>query len=166
MSRAPIENIDVVIGKRLRALRNALKISQGKLGEDVGISFQQVQKYERGSNRISASRLYTIAKALGVDVNVFYEDFLGDASGDGAAGGLAEAGASYRAGPEQDDDVRELLEAFSRIRTPALRASVLQMARSIAENERPDGPVRRRGRFQDGSVPSPRRPPRRSLPPT
>ena len=139
MSRAPIENIDVVIGKRLRALRNALKISQGKLGEDVGISFQQVQKYERGSNRISASRLYTIAQALGVDVNVFYEDFLGGVSGDGTADGLAEAGASYRAGPAEDDDVRELLEAFSRIRTPALRASVLQMARSIADNERADG---------------------------
>ena len=139
MSRAPIESIDVVIGKRLRALRNALKISQGKLGEEVGISFQQVQKYERGANRISASRLYTIAKALGVDVNVFYEDFLTDGGAADAVGGMAESAAPYRAGASggEDDDVRQLLEAFSRIHTPALRASVLNMARSIAENERP-----------------------------
>ena len=141
MSRAPIESIDVVIGKRLRALRNALNISQGKLGEDVGISFQQVQKYERGANRISASRLYTIAKALGVDVNVFYADFLANPSGPDGATGMAEDASPYRAAairtPVEDDDVRELLNAFSRIHTPALRASVLNLARSIAETERP-----------------------------
>lgn len=138
MSRAPIESIDVVIGKRLRTLRNALKISQGKLGEDVGISFQQVQKYERGANRISASRLYQIAKALGVDVNVFYEDFVTEPKGEAAAAGLSESGTPYRAGPSgHDEDVRELLAAFSRIQNPALRASVLNMARSIADSERP-----------------------------
>lgn len=149
MSRAPIESIDVVIGKRLRALRNEKKVSQGKLGEDVGISFQQVQKYERGANRISASRLYTIARALGVGVSYFYEDF--------AAGviplGMAEDGEGYRAGPGVDgEEARQLLAAFARIDNASLRASVLNMARSLADSReggRSDGPAGEPGASTD-----------------
>ncbi len=140
MSRAPIESIDAVIGQRLRTLRTEMKVSQSKLGEDVGISFQQVQKYERGANRISASRLYKIADALSVNVNYFFSDFLGEPE----AAGMAEAAEPYRAPPgpsslKANAEAEALQEAFSRIRTPALRATVLDMARTIAANERRDG---------------------------
>ena len=67
-------NIDTFIGARLRERRAELHISQSELAARIGLTFQQVQKYERGDNRISASRLYEIAQALGVDVSYFYAD--------------------------------------------------------------------------------------------
>lgn len=65
--------VDVHVGARLRARRNAIDLSQEKLGDAVGITFQQIQKYERGSNRISASKLYEFASLLGVEVGFFFE---------------------------------------------------------------------------------------------
>ncbi|MEM7565662.1 MAG: helix-turn-helix transcriptional regulator [Pseudomonadota bacterium] len=137
MSRAPIESIDAVIGQRLRTLRTEMKVSQSKLGDDVGISFQQVQKYERGANRISASRLYKIASALGVNVNYFFTDFFVPANG---ATGMAEEGEPYKAPPsdaaiKEDAEAQALQQAFSRIRTPSVRASILDMTRAIAANQ-------------------------------
>jgi transcriptional regulator with XRE-family HTH domain len=66
--------IDVHVGARLRLRRTLLGLSQEKLGEAVGITFQQLQKYERGSNRISASRLYNLSQVLGVPVAYFFDD--------------------------------------------------------------------------------------------
>jgi|ERR1051325_3389812 transcriptional regulator with XRE-family HTH domain len=68
---------DVAIGQKLRALRLARGLSQGELGDTIGVTFQQVQKYEIGANRISASRLALIAKALGVPVTAFFRAFAG-----------------------------------------------------------------------------------------
>lgn len=72
MSNTP-DPVDVFVGKRLRGRRIELKISQEKLGERVGVTFQQVQKYENATNRISASRLFRIAKILGVPVGHFFD---------------------------------------------------------------------------------------------
>ena len=66
--------IDIHVGARLRLRRTLLGLSQEKLGEAVGITFQQLQKYERGSNRISASRLFNLSQVLGVAVSYFFED--------------------------------------------------------------------------------------------
>lgn len=66
--------IDVYVGARLRLRRSLLGLSQEALGAALGLTFQQVQKYERGANRIGASRLFDLARALGVDVDYFYED--------------------------------------------------------------------------------------------
>lgn len=65
--------IDVHVGSRLRARRVVLKISQGALGSAIGVSFQQCQKYERGSNRISASMLWKLCQELGVTPGYFFE---------------------------------------------------------------------------------------------
>ena len=65
--------IDKYVGSRVRARRVGLRISQTKLGEAFGVTFQQVQKYENGTNRISASNLFKISKTLGVDVSFFFE---------------------------------------------------------------------------------------------
>lgn len=66
-------NIDVLIGARVKGRRIALKISQTKLAEAVGVRFQQVQKYESGANRVSASRLLMIAETLGVSISYFFQ---------------------------------------------------------------------------------------------
>jgi transcriptional regulator with XRE-family HTH domain len=77
-------NIDVLIGARIKGRRIALKISQTKLAEAVGVRFQQVQKYESGANRVSASRLLMIAETLGVSISYFFQglDNLNSTSGD------------------------------------------------------------------------------------
>ena len=74
MTRRDPNYIDVHVGSRIRMRRQIVSMSQEKLGEMLGITFQQVQKYEKGSNRISASRLFYAAKILGVPVQAFFED--------------------------------------------------------------------------------------------
>jgi transcriptional regulator with XRE-family HTH domain len=74
MTRRDPNYIDVHVGSRIRMRRQLVSMSQEKLGELLGITFQQVQKYEKGSNRISASRLFYAAKILGVPVQSFFED--------------------------------------------------------------------------------------------
>ncbi|WP_035705058.1 helix-turn-helix domain-containing protein [Niveispirillum irakense] len=66
--------IDIHVGQRLRLRRTLLGLSQETLGEAVGITFQQLQKYERGANRISASRLFNLSQVLGVPVTFFFDD--------------------------------------------------------------------------------------------
>src|SRR5690349_12335677 len=80
--------IDVRVGARLRLRRNMLGISQEKLGEMIGLTFQQVQKYERGANRIGASRLYELSRVLDVPVSFFFDDT--DPVRAPATGGFAE----------------------------------------------------------------------------
>ena len=70
--------IDIHVGEQLRALRKAARLSQTELGTSVGVTFQQIQKYETGMNRVSASRLWDIAHALGVDVAFFFEGLDGN----------------------------------------------------------------------------------------
>ena len=77
MTRRDPNYIDVHVGSRIRMRRQLVSMSQEKLGELLGITFQQVQKYEKGSNRISASRLFYAAKILGVPVQAFFEDLPG-----------------------------------------------------------------------------------------
>ena len=77
MTRRDPNYIDVHVGSRIRMRRQIVSMSQEKLGELLGITFQQVQKYEKGSNRISASRLYYASKILGVPVQAFFEDLPG-----------------------------------------------------------------------------------------
>jgi transcriptional regulator with XRE-family HTH domain len=72
------EILDLYVGKRLRRRRRILGLSQAALGDLVGVRFQQIQKYEAGINRLSAARLWMLACALGVDVQYFYEGWLGE----------------------------------------------------------------------------------------
>lgn len=69
-----INKIDIIIGARMRELRIALGMSQSKLADAVGITFQQIQKYERGTNRMGSSRLFQICQALGITVSKLFED--------------------------------------------------------------------------------------------
>src|SRR6266436_8900879 len=105
--------IDVHVGSRLRLRRTILRISQDKLAAELGLTFQQVQKYERAANRISASRLYQLCRILKVPISFFFEGI--EAEG-------RQFGKAVQAAPEQDPlrqpDTIELVEAYYRISSP------------------------------------------------
>ncbi len=106
----------------MRLRREFLGISQGRLGRHLGLTFSQVQKYEKGANRIGAGRLYLIAEFLGVPVHYFFE---GLAEGEGARRIAARSG-------RRGDEVAILEEAFLSIDDGETRRSVLALVRSLA----------------------------------
>ena len=118
-------------------------LSQEKLAELVGVTFQQIQKYERGTNRIGSSRLYRLAQVLQVPVSYFFEGL--EASGADAPG-LAEAPAGFEheavpLGPRPLVDRRETLElvrAFNRIRNPVVRRRIYELTKALAALESGD----------------------------
>jgi transcriptional regulator with XRE-family HTH domain len=133
--------IDVHVGKRLRLRRTLLGMSQERLGESLGLTFQQVQKYERGANRIGSSRLFELGQILDVPVSFFFDDMPGTAgvgSQGGAAmgAGLAEEGATFE--HDLDDglslDKRETLElirAYYRIGDPAVPKRLFELTKAL-----------------------------------
>lgn len=123
--------IDRHVGSRVRMQRMLAGISQEKLGEALGLTFQQVQKYEKGTNRISASRLQQIAKMLGVPVSFFFE---GAPSGDVTAAGFADAAAStYVADFLSTSEGVQLSKAFVRIKSPRVRRRVIDLVEALAD---------------------------------
>ena len=128
--------IDAHVGSRVRMRRMLLSMSQEKLGGYLGLTFQQVQKYEKGVNRIGASRLYDMAKALGVPVQFFYEDAPGKDSATGSVTGFSET-------PDENYVVEflasreglELNKAFVKITDPRLRRTVIDLIRSLSGDD-------------------------------
>lgn len=127
--------IDVHVGSRVRFRRMLLGMSQEKLGERLGLTFQQVQKYEKGVNRIGASRLFELANVLGVNVQFFYDD-APELDTNGAEPGFAEEAATdYVGGFLKSREGIELNRAFARIADPRVRRSIVELVRSIADND-------------------------------
>ena len=116
-----------------------LGMSQEKLGEHLGLTFQQVQKYEKGINRIGASRLFELANVLGVDVQFFYDEApdLGDPN---QTAGMAEpTSPNYVDGFLKSREGIELNRAFARIGDPKVRRSVVELVRSLADEQEQQG---------------------------
>lgn len=111
-----------------------LGMSQEKLGESLGLTFQQIQKYEKGVNRIGASRLYELSRVLGVPVGFFYDEASGDATDGLLQPGFAEAGTqeSYIVDFLGSREGLELNRAFLKIKDPKVRRSVVDLVRSLA----------------------------------
>ncbi len=137
--------IDVHVGSRVRLRRMLLGISQEKLGERLGLTFQQVQKYEKGVNRIGASRLFDLARVLGVSIEYFYED------APSLSGGAMESVAPGMAERPSDGfmfeflNTREGLElnrAFAKISDPKARRAVVDLVRALASEDEPSGGAR------------------------
>lgn len=127
--------IDRYVGARIRGRRLGLSISQTKLGQAIGVTFQQIQKYESGTNRVGASNLYRIAKALGVDVSFFYEGLAAEreAVGGGLSYGFAEApAAEFEADPMTSRESFELMHNYFRIPDPQVRKRLFQLVRTLA----------------------------------
>ncbi len=125
-------SMDAHVGSRVRLRRMMMGMSQEKLGEQMGLTFQQIQKYERGINRVSASRLYELARVLGVTVQFFFEEVhLGQDTV--AQPGFAEPqpeGAIIEFLGSRDG--LELNRAFVRIRDPRVRRSIVDLVRALA----------------------------------
>ncbi|VVT28210.1 helix-turn-helix transcriptional regulator [Hoeflea sp. EC-HK425] len=133
MSKKAFTSVDAYVGSRVRMQRNLIGMSQEKLAELLGITFQQVQKYEKGTNRIGASRLYAIARGLGVEISYFFEQY------DGEEANLE--------GLEQDSEHKDvsrflasreglaLIRAFSKIENPKIRRSFVELAKTLSSDE-------------------------------
>ncbi len=124
--------IDAHVGSRIRKRRTLLGISQGKLGEFLGITFQQVQKYETGTNRIGAGRLYRISQILEVPVSFFYEGYEEDGKTTASRGAAADPLSAI-----DDRNLLDALRAFSRIRDPELRQRTIDLLKALADAEKP-----------------------------
>lgn len=124
--------IDAHVGMRVRLKRTMLDLSQEKLGEKLGITFQQVQKYEKGTNRISASRLQSLSEILNVPVSFFFEDSPGLQTV--SQGELAEGDASnYLVDFLSSSEAINLNKAFANIKDPNVRKKLIELARALAD---------------------------------
>lgn len=116
---------DRIVGQRIQILRRSKSLSQTALGSSIGVTFQQVQKYENGSNRVGASRLSEIARALDVPVSTFFDD------NEGGAG--AEQGEAF--GFLRSDGAIDLLRAFNALEDDQKRREVVALVRRLVSLE-------------------------------
>jgi transcriptional regulator with XRE-family HTH domain len=122
--------IDIHVGSRVRLRRNMLGMSQEKLGEALGITFQQIQKYEKGTNRVGASRLQAISTILNVPVSFFFEDAPGVAA---LTGGMAEASStSFVVDFLNSAEGLQLNRAFAKITDAKVRRKVVDLVKALA----------------------------------
>jgi transcriptional regulator with XRE-family HTH domain len=124
--------VDVHVGKRIRLRRNILGLSQEELGKAVGVTFQQIQKYERGANRVGSSRLYEFSKVLSVSVGYFFDKF----SPGQTAPGFAEeneANEGFQYASQMDNkETLQLVQAYWKISSPKLRQRVISLVKDMA----------------------------------
>lgn len=126
--------IDVHVGSRVRLRRNMLGMSQEKLGENLGITFQQVQKYEKGTNRVGASRLQAIASILTVPVSFFFEDAPGNLPTAGT--GFAEDTATnYVVDFLNSSEGLQLNRAFVKISDAKVRRKIVELVKTLAADD-------------------------------
>ncbi len=126
-------SIDAYVGSRVRARRKLLRLSQVALAERIGVTFQQIQKYEKGINRIGASRLQTIAETLGVPVQFFFENDTEPTTYNLVSNGRDDLNAFLAS-----KDAQALNRAFMAIESPAIRQKLVALAKSLARNTHPD----------------------------
>ncbi len=125
--------VDVHVGARLRRRRTLLGMSQTKLGEAIGLAFQQVQKYERGANRISASGLFDLSRVLDVPIQFFFDDMptAVAASSPAQGGGKAKKPPSYEPDPMATRETMELVRAYYKITDPEIRKHLFAMTKTL-----------------------------------
>lgn len=127
--------VDVHVGARVRLRRTLLGMSQEKLGEAIGLTFQQVQKYERGANRIGASRLYDLSRVLDVPMGFFFEDMddqTAAMSPRNVTVDVRELDLGDEADPMTKRETLELVRAYYRIPDPSVRRRIYELAKSVA----------------------------------
>ena len=132
--------IDVHVGKRLRFGRTMHGMSQEAIGDAIGVTFQQIQKYERGINCIRSSKLFDLAKALKVPITFFFEGYTEGGSDKDEAYAIPGAADSGKSTFDMSDisssrEAIELMRAFHKITDPQLRSRVLDLVRAMADNK-------------------------------
>jgi transcriptional regulator with XRE-family HTH domain len=129
--------VDVHVGSRVRMRRTLLGFSQEKLGDALALTFQQVQKYERGANRIGSSRLYEISRILDVPVSFFFDEMSSEVSAAGTVSS-AEIGVTSQQDPLAKRETLELVRAYYRITEPRVRKRIFELMKSIAADNDKD----------------------------
>jgi transcriptional regulator with XRE-family HTH domain len=127
--------VDAHVGERVRMRRKLLGVSQDQLADSLGLTFQQVQKYERGANRISASKLFRIAEILNIDVAYFFDglpDPIEGAEPDGAVAHVHEVMQAFL----QTSEGVELAEIFPRVASGRVRRQILDLVRTMAAEQK------------------------------
>lgn len=126
--------IDVHVGSRIRLRRNMIAMSQEKLGERLGITFQQIQKYEKGTNRVGASRLQAISAILNAPVEYFFQDAPRE---DGQPPVGFEEGPSAPLVPDflSSSESMQLNRAFMKISDPKVRRKIIDLIKTLADDD-------------------------------
>ncbi|MBR5129984.1 MAG: helix-turn-helix transcriptional regulator [Alphaproteobacteria bacterium] len=134
LSDTSFGSIDTYVGSRIRLRRGIVGYSQEKLAEEMGITFQQVQKYERGLNRVSAGRLWKLSQILGVSVNFFFDgiDTVKSPSLTGAPMGFCEEPTILEDNILERKDILELVRYYSQISDPKVAKNILDLVKSLA----------------------------------
>ena len=122
--------VDVHVGRRLRSRRTMLGMSQENLGDAVGVTFQQIQKYEKGLNRIGSSRLFEFSRILSVPVSYFFEEFV-DAADNSNNNEVRESSDAYEVESLANKEVLALVRAYSAIEDELVRKKVLGLVKSL-----------------------------------
>jgi len=137
------DHVDKHVGKRLRVRRSLLGISQEKLAAAVGVTFQQIQKYERGTNRVSASRLLRFSQVLQVPVDYFYENLETLSGGKSGQVGMADNDQeTFDLGSEklnednlmEQKETLELVRSYYSVKDPKVRKDILKFIKTMAQN--------------------------------
>lgn len=132
MSTNTITPVDIDVGRRISQRRREVRMSQVALAENLGISFQQVQKYERGTNRVGAGRLSHIAEILSVPITFFFQDIPNQAE---TAATINENISKLSAGPSNEQET-QLLKAFRDISDNEVKKQLLSMVKQIASSHK------------------------------
>ena len=125
--------VDIHVGARVRLRRTLLGMSQEKLGEAIGLTFQQVQKYERGANRVGASRLYDLSRVLDVPVSFFFDDMPDEISSKSVheRREMSESPDPFDNDPMNRRETLELVRAYYRITDPNQRKKIFELVKSM-----------------------------------
>lgn len=133
MIKSKPEPVDVHVGSRVRLRRTLLGFSQDKLGKALNLTFQQIQKYERGANRIGSSRLYQLSQILDVPVSFFFDDMPTEVTG--KAAGMSESGGqSFEVGQLSRRETLELVRAYYKIQDPVVRKKLFEMVKALGKS--------------------------------
>jgi transcriptional regulator with XRE-family HTH domain len=128
--------IDIHVGSRIRLRRTMLGMSQEKLGESLGITFQQIQKYEKGTNRVGASRLQNISTILNVPVSFFFED--APVEGTGVPGMAETSSSNYVVDFLSSSEGLQLNRAFVKISDAKVRRKLVDLVKALAAEAESD----------------------------
>lgn len=147
-TRGAPTDVDKHVGKRLKIRRNLMGMSQDDLAREIGVTFQQIQKYEHGTNRISAGKLFEFAEVMNVMVDFFFEGLPGydtgmaNAVSDNAQTQFGDTGKSTHLNQVFDNkETMDLVRAYYAIEDEKVRHRLLQFIKSVAESSKNAGPV-------------------------
>jgi transcriptional regulator with XRE-family HTH domain len=138
--RGRSNQVDAHVGSRVRTRRTLMGLSQEKLGDALGLTFQQVQKYERGANRIGASRIYQLSHILDVPISYFFDDMEEPEAGSpqGIAIGLAEGADQFNHDPMAKRETLELVRSYYKITDAKVRKRVFELVKALGKSGRDD----------------------------